>query len=269
MILQKASLLNNFPIPKVYPIGVAMFREQGCTGMLPDQSLLIMKYDALVRGKLIKRYMRFLADVEMDDGTIETVHCPNSGSMKSCLEAGAEVYCSPVNDPSRKTKFTWEMINIDGGWVGINTSRPNELAHDWLSNGVIPGFEMYTRFRREVKWEDSRFDVMAENDRERCFIEVKNVTLKEGEYALFPDAVTSRGKKHLETLVRVKKSGMRAVMLYMVQRTDVKRFGPAREIDPEYAEALDKAKRAGVEVIAIQTRVSPEGIQYAGPLVQD
>lgn len=225
-----------------------------------------MKLTELVHGKLIRRYNRFLADVEMDDGRVETIHCPNSGSMKSCNEPGAEVYCVPVSDPKRKTKFTWEMIRIGDGWVGINTSRPNELAFEWLSTGVVPGFEMYSVFRREVKWEDSRFDVMAENEHERCFIEVKNVTLKEGDYALFPDAVTSRGKKHLDTLVRAKDQGIRAVMLFMVQRTDVSRFAAAREIDPGYAEALDTARNSGVEVLVVQARVTPEGIEYAGPL---
>ena len=215
----------------------------------------------LVHGRLIRRYKRFLADVILDDGIEVVAHCTNSGSMKSCLEEGAEVWLSPVDDPKRKTRFTWEMIRIGAGWVGINTSNPNALGFEWISKGLIPDLEDLANLRREVKWEDSRFDIYGEGPKGNCFVEVKNVTLKEGDKALFPDAVTERGKKHLNTLIRVKRSGMRAVMLYVVQRMDVHIFSPAREIDPGYANALDEAVRRGVEVIAAQARVSPGGIE--------
>ena len=220
----------------------------------------------LVHGTLIKRYKRFLADVKLDDGTEITAHCTNSGSMKSCLENGAEVYLSPVNDPKRKTKFTWEMIKINGDWVGINTGNPNKLAFEAISAGEIPGLTGYATVKREVKFNDSRFDVFAENDHGKCFVEVKNVTLKEGKYALFPDAVTTRGLKHLKTLIEVKKQGMRAVMLYIVQRSDVEIFAPAREIDPDYSTMLKKAVEAGVEVIPMQAKVSPEKIELVNKL---
>lgn len=216
--------------------------------------------EKLVHGILIKRYKRFLADVKLDSGEEVVAHCTNSGSMKSCLETGAEVYLSPVNDPKRKTRFTWEMIKINDDWVGINTGNPNKLAYEAIVNGKIPGFEKYLIVKREVKFGDSRFDVFAENKNEKCFVEVKNVTLKEGKYALFPDAVTSRGQKHLKTLMEVKKEGMRAVMLYIVQRMDVEVFGPASEIDPGYAAALKEAVAAGVEVISMQARVTPHSI---------
>ena len=226
-----------------------------------------MKFsEKLVRGKLIKRYKRFLADVELDDGTVVTAHCTNSGSMKSCLENGAAVYLSPVNDPKRKTKFTWEMIEINGGWVGINTGNPNILAFEAIRDGRIPELTGYDLVRREVKFGDSRFDVMAENSSEVCFVEVKNVTYKEGRYALFPDAVTTRGLKHLNTLVKVKESGKRAVMLYVVQRGDVEVFAPAREIDPAYAGALENAVKQGVEVLAYVADVSPERIVFGRKL---
>jgi sugar fermentation stimulation protein A len=217
---------------------------------------------ALIHGHLVKRYKRFLADVVLENGDIVTAHCTNSGSMKSCLEEGAEVRLSPVNDPKRKTRFTWEMIRIEGDWVGINTSHPNTLAFEWIKEGLIPGLEGMNGLRREVKWEDSRFDLYGEGPSGPCFIEVKNVTLKEGEWALFPDAVTERGRKHLKTLIRVKRSGIRAVMLYVVQRMDVKVFSPAREIDHTYAQTLDDAFHQGVEVIAVQAKVSPEGIEF-------
>ncbi len=216
---------------------------------------------ALVHGKLIKRYKRFLADVLLDDGTEVIAHCTNSGSMKSCIETGADVYLSPVNDIKRKTRYTWEMIMINGDWVGINTTVPNKIAHDALVAGVIPGFENVTAVAREVVFGDSRFDLFAECRDEKCYIEVKNVTLKQGHYALFPDAVTLRGQKHLRTLVEVKKAGMRSVMLYIVQRTDVEVFAPAAEIDPVYADLLKAAVKEGIEVIALQARVSPLKIE--------
>ncbi len=213
----------------------------------------------LVHGRLIKRYKRFLADVTLDDGEVVTAHCTNSGSMKSCLEEGAEVYLSPVNDPNRKTKFTWEMIMINGNWVGINTSVPNWLAFEFLKNNLISTLQGFTTLKREVTFGDSRFDIYAENGKEKCFIEVKNVTLKDGNYARSPDAQTTRGQKHLETLIRVKQSGIRAVMLYIVQRIDVSIFGPAWDIDPQYSSLLVKAQDNGVEIIPIQVKVSPQG----------
>ena len=215
-----------------------------------------------MHGTLINRYKRFLANIELDDGTVVVAHCTNSGSMTSCLENGAEVYLTPVSDPKRKTRFTWEMIKINGNWVGINTGNPNRLAFEAISAGTIPGLEGYKNVKREVKYGDSRFDVFAENESEKCFIEVKNVTLKEGKYALFPDAVTTRGQKHLKTLMEVKAAGIRAVMLYIVQRTDVEIFAPAKEIDPDYAKALKSAVNKGVEVIVMQAKVTPETIVF-------
>ena len=215
----------------------------------------------LVHGKLIKRYKRFLADIQLDNGEIVVAHCTNSGTMKSCLEEGAEVFLTPVNDPKRKTRFTWEMIRINNGWVGINTSNPNLLAYEAILYGEIPGLKGYTHVQREVKFGDSRFDIFARNDHEKCFVEVKNVSLKEGRFALFPDAVTTRGQKHLRTLTEVKAQGMRAVMLYIVQRTDVEVFAPAENIDPDYANALREAIKAGVEVIPMQALVTQEEIR--------
>ena len=220
----------------------------------------------LVHGKLIRRYKRFLADVLLDDGTEVIAHCTNSGSMKSCLEQDAEVYLSPVTDIKRRTRHTWEMIKINGDWVGINTSVPNKLVYESLIAGIIPGFENTSAVVREVCFGNSRFDLFAESGEEKCFIEVKNVTLKQGHFALFPDAVTVRGQKHLKTLVEVKKAGMRSVMLYIVQRTDVEVFAPATDIDPVYAHLLKEAVREGVEVIALQARVSPLQVEIVKQL---
>lgn len=220
-----------------------------------------MKFEQkLIHGKLIKRYKRFLADIELDNGETVIAHCTNSGSMKSCLEEGAEVYLTPVNNPKRKTKFTWEMIKMNGDWIGVNTGNPNKLAYEAVSTGLIDGLMGYTEVKREVTWGDSRFDLMANNEHQTCFIEVKNVTMKEGCFARFPDAVTSRGRKHLETLINVKKAGMRAAMLYVVQRTDVSMFAPADKIDPEYGKALRKAIENGVEIFVVQAKVTPQSI---------
>lgn len=221
---------------------------------------------SLIHGTLVKRYKRFLADIKLDNGEIVVAHCTNSGSMKSCLEDGAEVYLTPVNDPNRKTKFTWEIIKINGDWVGINTSVPNILAYDAISSGTIPELAGYSRVRREVKFRDSRFDVFAENDNEKCFIEVKNVSMKDGQYALFPDAVTTRGQKHLKTLIEVKKQGIRAVMLYVIQRSDVEIFAPAKKIDSDYALALQSAYKNGVEIIPVQAKVTPTKIEIVKKL---
>lgn len=226
-----------------------------------------MKFDKpLTHGRLIQRYKRFLADVKLDDGKKTTAHCTNSGSMKSCLEEDAEVYMTPVDDPNRKTKYTWEMIKINGSWVGINTNVPNRLAYEALKNGEIKKLSGYDKVKREVTFENSRFDIYAENSKEQLFLEVKNVTLKDGNYALFPDAITKRGKKHLESLIRVKEQGIRAAMLYVIQRTDVEIFSPAWNIDPEYAKTLKKAYDKGVEIIPVQAKVTPEEIYISKEL---
>lgn len=220
----------------------------------------------LIKGKLIKRYKRFLADIELENGNVVVAHCTNSGTMKSCLETGADVFLSPAENPNRKTKFTWEMIKINNKWVGINTGNPNKIAYNALKNGTIAGLTGFTEVTREVKWGNSRIDLMASNERETCFIEVKNVSMKDGKYAKFPDAVTSRGHKHLTTLIEIKQQGLRAVMLYVVQRTDVETFTIAHEIDPNYACTLQKAIENGVEIFVVQTEVLPDSIEIIGQM---
>ena len=220
-----------------------------------------MKFpNKLMEGKLIRRYKRFLADVILQNGTVVVAHCTNSGSLKTCIEEGAPVFLSPAKDPKRKTKFTWEMIFINGNWIGINTMIPNKLAYDAIVVGDIKKLRGYTSVKREVSFDDSRFDIYAENDTEKCFIEVKNVTMRVDNFARFPDAVTIRGQKHLKTLIKVKKLGIRAVMLYVIQRVDVDFFGIADKIDPEYGKTLKHAIDNGVEVIAVQAKVTPEEI---------
>lgn len=262
----KSAIITNYKYIEFNPDTYLYFKKVNF--YLNLRFIIIMKFPkTLIHGRLINRYKRFLADIKLDTGEIITAHCTNSGSMKSCLENDAEVYLTPVSDPKRKTKFTWEMIKINGAWVGINTGNPNKLALEAVQNGEIEKLKGYTEVQREVTFGDSRFDVMAKNDIETCFIEVKNVTYKEGDYALFPDAITSRGKKHLETLIKVKEQGMRAVMLYIIQRMDVSVFAPAKEIDPEYAKTLKKAFEKGVEIIPIQAKVTPEKIELVKELL--
>lgn len=216
--------------------------------------------EKLIHGMLIRRYKRFLADIRLGDGTVITAHCPNSGSMMGCLTEGAEVCVSAATNPLRKTLYTWEMIKINGNWVGINTIHPNQLVFEALKENQLPGFEKYGIIKREVFYNNSRFDLYAENDSEKCLIEVKNVTLKEGEYALFPDSVTSRGQKHLNSLVDARKAGFRSVMIYVVQRQDVNLFSVARNIDPDYAAAFDYAVLNGVGFFAVCAMVNERGI---------
>lgn len=214
----------------------------------------------LIKGKLIRRYKRFLADVELGSGEVVTAHCTNSGSMLSCIEPNAPVYLSPVPNPNRKTGFTWEMIQIDGCWVGVNTSNPNRLVEQYLLQGTIPSLGKWEKVTREFKVGDSRLDFYAERAEEKCFIEVKNVTLKDGNVARFPDAQTARGLKHLNELQELVRLGYRGVILFIIQRTDVNSFSPAWNIDPVYSEKLSEVCRKGVEAIAFQVKVTPEGI---------
>jgi sugar fermentation stimulation protein A len=214
----------------------------------------------LIHGYLVKRYKRFLSDIRLDDGSNVVAHCTNSGSMKTCIEEGAEVYLSPAKDPKRKTRFTWEMIKLNNNWVGVNTSHPNLIAYEAIKNGEIHQLTGYSHVQREVKVGNSRIDIMVQKEGETCFIEVKNVTMKDGDFARFPDAVTTRGKKHLDELIQLKKDGIRAVMLYIIQRSDVSIFAPAYDIDPNYADALYEAYKTGVEIIPIRVKVTPSEI---------
>jgi len=214
----------------------------------------------ILRGSLVRRYKRFLSDIELADGSIVVAHCTNSGSMKTCIEEGAPVLISENNDPKRKTKYTWEAICINNHWIGVNTLHPNRIVYDTLKQGLEGVMPKPTFIKREVTYADSRFDIYVEHEEAKCFVEVKNVTMKYEANASFPDAISKRGKKHLETLMKVKAEGMRAVMFYVVQRTDVRAFSVASHIDPEYAETLKLAVRAGIEVFAYVAKVSERGI---------
>jgi len=219
----------------------------------------------LIPAALVRRYKRFLADVELADGSRITVHCPNSGSMLGCADAGIEARISLSANPKRKYPHTLEMVRPGGVWVGINTARTNSLVEEAVRGGIIPEFAG-AKVRREVRYGKSRLDFLLERSGEHIYMEVKNCTLARKGTAMFPDAVTARGKRHLEELVRAKKAGHRAVIFFCVQREDADRFAPAAEIDPAYAAALAEAAENGVEVMAWQARVNPEEIRIFRPL---
>lgn len=224
--------------------------------------------NALVRGSLIRRYKRFLADVQLETGEEVTAHVANSGAMLGTSAPGLEVWLSPATNPERKLKWSWELCRVDGFLVGVNTSHPNAIAAEAIAAGLIPELAGYETIRREVKYgRNSRIDLLLEAPgRPTCYVEIKNVHLKRGEWAEFPDAVTVRGAKHLRELRDMVAQGHRAVMLYLVQREDCVGFRPAADIDPAYAEGLVAAMRDGVEAICYTCRLSTKDIIIGDPL---
>ena len=227
---------------------------------------------ALARGMLVRRYKRFLADIELDDGRTVVAHCANPGSMLSVNAPGSEVWLSPSPDPDRKLKYSWELIRVGRTLVGINTQHPNRLVEEAIRQKRIPELAGYASLRREVRYgSNSRIDLLLEGPRcPSCYVEVKNVTLKRNPAAdapaEFPDSPTARGQKHLEELARVARVGARAVMFFLAQRDDARAFAPAADIDPAYAAGLQRARAAGVEVLEYGCRVDPREIRIAAPL---
>lgn len=232
-----------------------------------------MDLPPLVTGKLIKRYKRFLADVELDSGETITAHVANPGSMMGLDTPGAKVWLSQSDNPKRKLKYSWELLDVDGALVGINTNHPNKLGVEAIEDGTIKELQGYKSLRREVKYgKNSRIDILLEGgkDGRPAYVEIKNVHLsRTPPLAEFPDSVTARGTKHLVELGDMVEAGHRAVMLYLVQRTDCDRFSIAAEIDPTYAETLDLAKKRGVEVLAYGCTIKPEFIKVTEPLKLD
>ena len=226
-----------------------------------------MNWPTLIEGILIRRYQRFKADVRLRNGHVVTALCPNTGSMLACSEPGRTVYLSRQNRPERKLKYTWELIDMPTSLVGVNTGIPNRLVKDSITTGKVPELSDYNSVRSEVKYgENSRIDLLLEKGDERCFVEIKNCTLVEEGVACFPDAVTSRGLKHLKELRREVCSGNRAVMFYLVQRMDARVFRPADHMDSAYGLELREAARNGVGVLVYDVHIDLHGIDLNHPL---
>lgn len=216
---------------------------------------------SLHKATFLKRYKRFLVDVEKE-GIVTTVHCPNSGSMKGLTKMGNIAWVSLSSNPNRKLIYTLEIIEDGKTCVGVNTHRPNQIIYDALIQKPIPELADYCEIKKEVKIGASRIDFLLTSAHQiPLYLEVKNVTLKEGDYALFPDAPTLRGTKHLMELINIKNQGYHAAMLYVIQRGDCKKFSVAKDIDPLYYSTLEKAIRCGVQILAYQCDVRPSSIK--------
>ena len=229
-----------------------------------------MKFpNPLISGRLIKRYKRFLSDIELESKHQVVAHCPNPGSMMGLAEPGSQVWLAPVDSPTRKLKYSWELVECARGLVGINTGHANAIVAEAIQAGRVAALTGYPKLRREVRYgKNSRIDILLEApDRPPCYVEVKNVTLSRApDVAEFPDAVTKRGSKHLGELSKVVESGGRAVSFYLAQRADCARFAIAADIDAEYARAYESAVNRGVEVLCYGCQVSPEAVDLGQPL---
>lgn len=233
-------------------------------GPRPPARPVTLPLRAELRGRFVRRYKRFFADVKLESGRTLTVHCPNPGSMLGFHRPGALVRCSSSSDPRRKLRHTLEMMRVGRVFVGLHTGRANPLVERALRAGALPELADYAFVRREVRAGASRLDFRLgghPRDPRNAWVEVKSVTLAERGVALFPDSVTTRGRRHLEELAVLSRGGDRAVLLYVVQRADCRRVAPADDIDPDYGAALRAAARAGVEVLAVAARVSARGIR--------
>jgi sugar fermentation stimulation protein A len=224
----------------------------------------------LIEGVLIKRYKRFLADIQLQDGKVVTAHTPNTGSMKGCSTPGSRVWLSHSNNPNRKYHLSWELVEVaEDILVGINTLLPNTLVREGIEQGTIEELQGYDTIRSEVAYgnESSRIDLLLQdNENNKCFVEVKNVTLVENRIAFFPDAVSQRATKHLRELEAMVKKGHRGIILYCVQSKDAREVRPADSIDPDYGQTLRKSIDQGVEAIAYQASVSTSEIEITNRL---
>lgn len=221
----------------------------------------------MLKGRLLKRYKRFLADVELPGGEVVTAHCPNSGSMKNLIEESPTVYLSRHDDPKRKLPYTLELIETNGYLAAVYAAKANTLVTEAIKAGIVPELQGYDILRTEIPYgTGSRIDILLEKKSERCWVEVKSVTLLEGEVLSFPDSVTTRGQKHLDELMAVKISGERAVIFFAALHTGGSRFSPAAHIDKRYADLLQSAIEQGVEALCYQATISLEEIHLSKKL---
>lgn len=221
-----------------------------------------MKFDTLIHGKLIRRYKRFLADIQLDNGDIITAHVPNSGRMTSTIEDNCDVWVSFHDNPKRKLKYTLELTKIDDIFICTNTNIANKLGIEAIQNNTIQELQGYDSLKPEQKYgKNSRIDILLQKENQKCFVEIKSVSLKLDDTLAFPDAVTARGLKHLEELAQMVKDGHRAVMLYIIQRTDTLPFRIAKEIDPKYYKKFEEVLALGVEVLVYQSKIDLDTIK--------
>ncbi len=222
----------------------------------------MMQFDGLLEGRLLRRYKRFLADVEMPGGKVVTVHCPNTGAMTGCAEPGSRVWLSTSAVKTRKYPHTWELVDTAGGLACIHSARANQVVREAFAAGLIPGFRDYPEISAEVKYgQGSRADLVLHGAPGRVFVEVKSVTLcRQGGQGAFPDAVSERGRKHLRELQSVLAADTRALLFFCVFHAGVNKVSAAGDIDPGYREALAQALGAGVEVLAWRTSISTAGL---------
>jgi sugar fermentation stimulation protein A len=227
-----------------------------------------VEFTSLTEGILVKRYKRFLADVELPGGEVITVHCPNTGAMTGCAEPGSRVWLRHSDVKTRKYPYTWELVETASGMACIHSVLANKVVGEALEVGLVPGFEAYPSIRSEVKYgEGSRADFLLEGDSGKVFIEVKCVTLcRDAGVGVFPDAPSERGRKHLRELAAIRDQHTRAVMFYCVFHNGIRSVSAAADIDPAYRQALVDATAAGVEVMAWQAHVSSAGVTLQQPL---
>lgn len=222
----------------------------------------------LIKGIILKRYKRFLSDIQLPSGEVICAHVPNTGSMATCWAPGQTAYLSKSTNPKRKLAYTLELIHNGSSYICVNTQLTNKIVKEALELELIAELKGYNKIQPEKTAFDSRLDFYLSDGKDpNAYIEVKNVTLLgENSKALFPDSVTIRGQKHLKDLIKIKKEGLRAVMLYLINRQDVSSFSPASKIDPTYASLLESASQVGVEVLAYQTIIDPSSITLSKKL---
>ncbi len=227
---------------------------------------MLYNYPPLQSGKLVHRYKRFFADIQLDSGELITAHCPNTGPMLGVCEIGAPVQVSHNSNPKRKLAYTWEMIYVDNTWVGINTMLPNKLIKLALEQRLLPEISNYSAIKTEVKYGQdgrSRIDFVLAGDQKLIYVEVKNTTYVVNDVALFPDTATIRGQKHLQELMELMPEAQ-GVMLYLINRGDMNKFAPADTKDPLYAQLFRQAVAKGLLVLPCRFQVTPTGVDYLG-----
>ncbi len=228
-----------------------------------------MEFNSLLQsGFLLQRRKRFLVDIELDDGSLVTAHCPNPGSMHGVLQEGNRVWISRSTNVKRKLAYTWEIVEAEGTLIGVNTLLPNQLVEEALMEGRLGIFSSFTTWQREVRYgQSSRIDfLLKDKEGHLCYLEVKNVHMKRGSTAFFPDAATVRGAKHLRELSKLAEQGIRTMIIYVVQRDDIRDFDLAHDIDPSYARASELAHQKGVKSFCYSCQVSPTSIRLKNAL---